>query len=75
MNVSAKIHQPLFTRSVKLSDFPLGQNVGIGYDHSDKVTKDTPAMNAVRVNEEIYAEVDDAAQTKVNQPYQGREKH
>lgn len=75
VNVSAKIHQPPFTRSVKLSNFPHGHYRGIGNDPGDAVTKDTPAINAFPVNEEIYAEVDNVAQTNFNQASHGRQKH
>lgn len=75
VNGSAKTHQRPIIGSDKLLDFPNGQHAGKGNESDDTIKKDTTALNAVRVNEEIYSEVDDAAQTYFNQAHQGRQKH
>ncbi|XP_071163004.1 uncharacterized protein [Mytilus edulis] len=75
VNGSAKTHQRSIIGSDKLSDFPNGQHAGKGNESDDITKKDTTALNAVRVNEEIYSEVDDDAQTYFNQAHQGRQEH
>lgn len=75
VNGSAKTHQRPFNWSDKLSDFPHGQHAGKGNEPYDTTKMATTALNAVRVSEEIYSEVDDAAQTYFNQAHQGRQKH